>query len=668
MDDFLDVKEDRFARLPAYPDSDSSGRFPFCFALAHQFKTHAEVINYLSSTQEEDKYLNVNGVSGFFTYGKITTDIREKFDKPSNNVADIFTKPNQSTTEPGGNDAINCYWQFSWDDDIVPPLLSAAKGADAVDPVTGGLGRVYSEMYNNTQQLLHITVGVPEYSNLTDFYANMFDNDLAKLVRGDNPGLASSLGRLAGSAFSIGVRVITSPYRYLRKLSNLVTDTKVGRYCDFHETMLLYYRYVNSILINLAVNMGFMPPVVGTQEDSSTNGEQSNAKLNQLFDPINKKTLDENPENLLPIFRGGFDIWRILSVRDNRTHPGNGSGYDSQYSSDATFLGAEKSSTNPKDKYMPCTFPEDMWKAFVSRTIATWQCADKFVSFKIEKSTDSSESISNSTGESQIQQYINQQSDQARAAKHSVMFGETGVNGIDAVVGALRGFANGIIESVEIAANPLKIVGGYGKIDIPEEWQTSSFSKSYSFNLTLRAPYGDNYTVFQSIYIPLAMLIALALPRSVGKSSYIQPFVIRAYSKGMFAIPYGMIESMTIRRGSSEFGWNTSRLPTVVEVNFTIKDLSPTMHLAMSTGMNVFNLVDDIFGENSSFQEYLMTLSGLGLAERLLWAEQLKKRINTIFYIAKSTIANPLFWGSAVGDTTPGKLIGVFSPYIRYKD
>ena len=35
----------------------------------------------------------------------------------------FYTSPNYTDTRVGGNDAINPYWQFNRDDDIVPPLL-----------------------------------------------------------------------------------------------------------------------------------------------------------------------------------------------------------------------------------------------------------------------------------------------------------------------------------------------------------------------------------------------------------------------------------------------------------------------------------------------------------------------------------------------------------------
>src|SRR5699024_8216171 len=107
----------------------------------------------------------------------------------------------------------------------------------------------------------------------------------------------------------------------------------------------------------------------------------------------------------------------------------------------------------------------------------------------------------------------------------------------------------GFLREFSITGMASSILTGTIFVDIPEIWQSSSFSKNYSFNITLRAPYGDKVSIFQSIYIPLAMLIALAFPRSGGRNAYGTPFLIRAYSSGMFAIPLGIIDSFSITRG-----------------------------------------------------------------------------------------------------------------------
>lgn len=610
----------------------------------------------------------------------------------------IFTRPNQSTTEIGGNDAVNCYWQFGWDDDLVPPMLSAHNFQ--VAPNTGGLGRVYSEMYDTNQQLLHISVGVPKYTNLVRFYTNLFSSELATINSGGD-SFCYKLGKIIGVGLTIGYEIILAPFRFAMKLINYITNERITRYVEFNESMLLYYRYVNTSLIELAVHMGLMPkyqlPFVKDNDQKTTEGNVANLSFKDLLDEIIPSMTFQDAEEsaMFPIFKGGFDLWKVLSIRDARERPTTAKPEINGPNTNDELDGINTNDENIDDENTEFkvsskwfSWMEDKWKAFVSRSVASWQGADKFVSFKIEKSADASESLSNMTAESPVAQFFNSNSAMATGGKE-FFGGKSLIGGISDIIkevpllGALWGPAvqglSGLYDSVvgdrlDSAKGPFSVIGGEASVDIPEVWQSSTFSKSHSFNMTLRSPYGDMYSIFTNIYIPLIMLLCMALPRSVGFSSYVQPFVIRAYSKGMFAIPYGIIESMSIKRGASEFGWNKQRLPTVVEINFTIKDLSPFMVMGIDIGATPVDAVlsplktfDKVFRENTNYQEYLMTLSGMGLSERLVFTHNVKRRLTAIFKDIKS-LASPNYLGFAFGNSSIGKIIGAFSPSTRFPD
>lgn len=729
----------------------SEHRFPFVFAMPMQFYNQAEAIAYLKtmSSEPSDNEENLQEKANRFWYNwqsiyyeqienkyerqfqskeeeKIRSsgyysDVKysdallpDRTSKLTNDDAAIlgldplYTRPNQSTTEIGGNDAINCYWQFNWDDDIVPPMLSAHP--TQISPHTGGLGRVYSEMINNNQQLLCISVGVPKYARLLRFYSNLFSRQLSDLnTTGDS--FSKSLGRLVGSGLAVVGSLVVAPWRFVMGIANWISDDKITKYIDFHESMVLYYRYVNSILIELAVSMGLMPKFFDDNSLDKENKDGVNPSTNGSITNIAWSTLvpSMTPEEalsskMMPIFKGGFDIFKILSIRDSRQHARNGDPKVVGPSADAFIKGmesvlrtfededgntiehyetmvnkdvmAEENKNNGVDPYAQ-SWP-DLWNAFWGRAEATWTGADKFVSFKLEKSTDSSETISNQTTENPVQSTINQFSDSSRQGRNWIggsaydqvtrgiesaipLLGGVITSGMDLV----KGVVQGVTSKLPAISGPIAIVGGDAKVDIPEVWQSTSFSKSYSFNINLRAPYGDPYTIFQTVYIPLIMLITMALPRAAGSGSYQQPFVVRAYSKGMFAIPFGIIDSMTIRRGASEFGWSKGRLPTVVEVNFSIRDLSPFMIMAMDMGATLlepWNMITNIFAENTNFQEYIMTLSGMGLTERLLLSNHIKRRFTVMMKQIRSKFTVEHI-ATTMADTNFGRIIGALSPY-----
>ena len=576
-----------------------------------------------------------------------------------------YTRPNQSDTSVGGNDAINCYWQFCEYDDIIHPMTSLNGRMDA------GMGRVYSETYDKHQQLLHLTMGVPHFGNLQRFYGDMIDMNVAAFVNGSSDKSAgaivgSMLGFLVGSAVGtassllkvgagllawkllLPVPFLPAVYLFYKAMDwageNMLGDETVTRYYDFRSKMPMYYRYVNSMLIHLGVNMGLIPDGEGTPDSGGATDGQFNSTYRKLHDP----TLT-NPDAVPDLMKYGPDIFEILAKRDRRLHPSSVANIKS-------------------DDYLISPEKEDdisgWFSGFLPRLKSSMFGADKFISFRVEKSTDSSESIGNNTGESAVAQEFNSTVAQSRDRSFRFSKGnifDTGfLNSItDAVTSFMQSMAHQVAFSGLVDAQMI----GSGYADIPEVWQGSTFTKSYSFNMTLRSPYADPVSIFQSIYIPLTCLLAAALPRAVGKNAYTSPFLVRAYCKGLFAIPMGIIDSVTIKRGASEFGWSTSMLPTVVEVSFTIKDLAPAMHIAMMSGMEtLFN----IFSQNSSFQEYLLTLSGLGLNERLIWFRQVSRKFETALGMYRTSIESPLWWSTNIGNSSVARLVGIISPWNRY--
>ena len=201
------------------------------------------------------------------------------------------------------------------------------------------------------------------------------------------------------------------------------------------------------------------------------------------------------------------------------------------------------------------------------------------------------------------------------------------------------------------------LVTGNGFLEIPKVWRSSSMTRNYSFSFKLRSRYGDPVSVFQSVYIPLFMLIALAAPRAIGDSSYTSPFLIRAYCKGMFHIPLGIISSLTINRGSPEFGWSSQFYPLEVTVSITIEDLSPQLFVSMNDG------IIDTFTRNTNMQAYLDTLSSLGLRDMVYMWPKLVRKMNTALAVARSTIFNTSYHGTRLGKSRLGKVIGAFVPY-----
>lgn len=523
-------------------------------------------------------------------------------------------KQKRRDTQIGGNEAINCYYQFNENDDIVHPINKT--GTSDGD----GMGRVYNETFDQQQQILYMTFGVPDFSNAGRFIADLYDVNLATLMNTGDASVIGNVGRFLGYAVGTALTIpITGPIRFVSKLLSLDAPTK---YYDILPTMPLYYKTVNVILAHLASNMN----LISGEESYGENGVPNILKTH------------------------GLDILTILSRKyyydniANATNP----------------TVDELLATLQGDKF----YEKNIWEKGVDGISAAITEALLHIGFRVEKSSDSAESASNATKEPEILSKLNAEVSAGR--ERTFNLGAIRNSGIgktaDAVYQALSGVVTGLADSLSIEGAG-EILKGSGFVDMPEIYASSSFSKNYSFNFQLRSPYGDPFSIFYSLYVPLAMLLAAAFPRSVGQNSYTSPFLVRAYCQGMFAIPMGIIDSIHIQRGAAEYGWNDNMLPTQIDVSFTIKDLSPIMHIAIADG----GIKDwmNILGTNSTFQEYMLTLGGANIAQRVLKLKQIKNRAKALLKILSNNKLNPMMMGFSLMNTTIGRGIIKINPVSR---
>ena len=287
--------------------------------------------------------------------------------------------------------------------------------------------------------------------------------------------------------------------------------------------------------------------------------------------------------------------------------------------------------------------------------------ATNFVAFRIEKSVDASESFSNSTAPSSVAEQINNAARTAMTHKYEWAMQQGELLASNGPFGQL---VNGLWASAQTAwqtlteglgmADVATITTGGAFIDMPESYRSSDFNKSHSISFQLRSPYGDITSIYQSIIVPLAMILAGALPRAAGQNSYTQPFLVKAYCKGLFSVPLGIIESVSVKRGSDEFGWTYTNLPTCVDVSISIKDMSPVMYMGMND-----SVYTNIMPNESNFDEYIYTLAGLGMWERISYWESFKRHWAYKVHTIGNRLTNPAWYGLKLGDTKLAKLVGV---------
>ena len=615
------------------------------------FSTYADIIGYMTASDDSTV---VGATPGNPKLDPVMKDIFNSINDQWGALPQYFTKGKCRDTSLGGNDAINSYHQFCENDDIPEhPFLRTVTN----QPLSG-MGRVYSETYDDQQQILYLTFGVPKYNLLTNFYGNAITQNIAQLMNSGNT--LGDVGQLIGNILSQQVMLPAVPLVFISNVMGLITSTGMSKYYDFTNTMPLYYRCVNSMIIHLTINMGLNKDsfIMGNSATTNTSGGNiSNLSQQEQAKLSNQSTNGNDTSGLPNIFSKTFDIYQMMSKK-YQYMTGNASNYTE--TSDSALR------NNNGSAFVDTSQSGNFTKDFITSFFGSLYDASYFIGFRVEKGVDTSESFSNETGQSQIAQQVNAKAEEAREAKFTLSDGNVDGGFISSILGAIGNVVSGAVQAVA-GASIENVLAGAGVIDFPDIWKSSSFSKSYSFNISLRSPYGDMYSILQNLYIPLSLLLAGGLPRSIGQSAYTAPFVCRAYCRGMFAVPLGMITSMHIKRGADQFGWSTQRLPTCIDVSFEIKDLSPAMCLAIGDGSTLEALSDmtKSLGTNSNFQEYLMTLSGMGLADRLMWFRNLRRKAQYLLGQVTSTKLSPFYWGASFGNSLPGRMMSVLAPTTK---
>lgn len=562
-----------------------------------------------------------------------------------------YRAPSVSDASVGGNDAINPYPAFCLDDDIVHGVFRTGYG-DAF-----GMGRCYSEIYNSKQQILYLTMGVAKYRNLQTFLQNATRKELSDMNDNGTISVWSKVGDLLIGGLTLAIELPWLPIIWISRMINTIKDYRVTEYFFFRDTMPLYYRYVNTLLSHVAVSMGLW-------------GEGNGA--NSVMTPFGS--------NVPEILKDGPDIYKIMCKRSRRL--GKEVTYQSTDEMLKQTVGSQKYKCPPSDgsaasdAYDAALKPDNgkvtglkpgvlanLWTGIQTGALE----GANFVGFRIEKNDQASESFNNSTQESALLQKLNGEVQKARDRNIGEANGEGWLakalqvgKKISSAKAALDNLLKGgVTETIAYLA------AGNGYFDLPKQWGGSAgINRSLSFNMKLRAKTGgDNVSIFQSIMVPLCLLYAAALPRATGDSTYTSPFLVRAFCKGMYSIPAGIITTLSVSRGASEFGWSLNRLPTVVDVNFTIEDLSPIIFLGLTgSGSNIFQ---QAFLNNTKLHEYLSTLSGIGLKERYFQLNQLKRRFKAMALIQRNTTFSATYWGFMMGDSSLVRACMALTPWHR---
>lgn len=612
------------------------------------FRTYSDIVKYAS---EDDSFTNGGAKLGA---PALDPNIKKILDGGTDNekgtIPIYFSKRKCRDSSLGGNDAINPLPQFSVDDDISHPHYYVdTKGEVA-------MGQVYSENYDDFQQILYLGFGIPVFANVGNFWTNAVDQNLADFVNKGTGITAEKIGYLLGSAPMRVYQIATVPFKFLAALTNSLQNVPISQYYSFSSQMPMYFRFVNTILIRLATNMNMAGSLQSVPSTGSVTSDTT-----AVAQVTGGTKAGEDLSGLSTAFRDhGLDMARIM-VKRYKYEMGNAGIAGKRFTDEALTNSINANNgqgTTAENNATQSTQPTD---PSVASEFKTWTMSlfdnfraayndglydgHLFIGFRIDKGMGGSESFSNATGESQISQTANERFMAGREAAFQAQNGEFGTGAAGGAMSWVSGLVTGAVKSISnmVGMDPLVAAGtGAARITIPDVWMNSTWNRTASFTITCLAPYGDFESILASEYVPLACMLAGTLPRGTGYSSHSSPFVCQAYCRGVFSSPLCIIENLEVVRGADQFGMTAARLPLKLTMHVTLKDLSPAMYMNMGgTG----GILQALIGTDDNFGEYMMTLSGMGLRDRLNPYRNIRRKVDILMSTLFKNKLNPYMLG-----------------------
>lgn len=675
--------------------------------LGDDFKSYVDMVKWSSADQ-----LYSEGGTGTqpVTPAVVTKILSDLGDERKSLTPLYYAKSKVRDTSLGGNPVINPLPQYNETDD--PPATLTISRSDG----SLGMGRVYSKHIDDNQRILWLQAGRQKFNTIAAFYTGCIDPDMAVINdKGIMYTSAYKIGKLITTPLSIMITIPTIAIEWLYRWGTY-KEAPITSYYDFQSEQPLYYRYVNTILAILAVNMGFMESAVETRDE----GNADEAAMNKAeLDLDTKLDKAQNGYTSAPgtpdyLYKMQMDISLILRKRmkylygasqvsdkgnDTLIHEmiaaAEGAKDEGQYSdSGSTSTSAPDSSaatsstsTTPSadatgtggPKLAEGTSMSMVESAFAAMTqfkrntmdgitagsdLGTYY-AMQFIGFRLESTASTQESIRNTPRKPEIDQTINSKVASIREKAFSVMGSVAGavpvIGGmLSGITDAISGALSGVLSNTGLDGLA-QLATGSAMVEIPKIWDNSEFSNSYSFEVHLRAEAGDDLSILQSVFVPFACLLALGSPRGQGVASYTSPFLVKAFSKGTVSIPMGMITNLNITRGASQHGWSRTMKPREMKITFEIEDLTPTMFVSMGSVGWKQKLRDLALGTNNKFISYLEMLSGVDLRAKVGWQAQ-KRRAEIIWHEVTQQKYAGLVDGMRIGALPPVRILAALAP------
>lgn len=673
--------------------------------------------NKPSLTNPED-VLTYTDDSDWIKQSFLVSDIQLN-DIPSDSVNRYWSSAKHKFTDTrmGGNIGVNSRPQFTRYCDIRERGRLTNRNSVSIDNVKGdyGMGRYYSEAIDDNAQTIYLRFGMPQFNSLVDFFSKAFDPEMSSLSR---TGRATStwykIGKVVGTIMAVTAWPALSATIIIGRLLRMFFTRPTSKFYTLKPTMHLYWSTVNTLVNTIAINKGIMPRIFdeGMISRLTGGGNQQDQNIGTPYHFDNemlKKLHDFMPDMFTEDF--GIDVFAMATRAQRISNRLFNDDYDALERGTADNFAGYVKKDNQNKVNQPVgqhTFVNAINRNVQAESFVSWmrkfvepfsyyQTVDKggviteinpkkedkangsidsfanyfdaefrqgsqFAVFKVDNTGSASEGFSNSTIESDLSKKYNDQVSSAREAKFSLAQGNitgSAVEGvIKGIVGGVADLAKGALDGISMNLfSGLAGLSGTGYIDIPKHWQSSSAQLTRnSYTIQLVSPYGNPISQMQNIYIPLAMLLAGALPLSTGSQSYGSPFICQLFDRGKCQIQLGMIESLSITRGTANLPFNNRGQAMAIDVSFTVVDLSSIVHMPVSTG-SIFE-GNATLDEDNILMDYLAVLAGQDIYSQIYALPKAKLNFAKR-YMSATKLWSPAYWASFLHEQTTTGMLGV---------
>lgn len=501
-----------------------------------------------------------------------------------------------------------------------------------------GMGAGYSETIDDNQEIVYMEFGVPKFNSLIDFFFRAVDYADSVLANTGRPALAYDAGVAAGSVLrAIAFPLVSAMAWAGSKLKNIIFGQSHLQFYYFNPKMYMYWTSVNTIVTQLVTEQGLLSPMFMPDKSSGPGTMNIGMPVGLAqsdIDYFNKLVPDAigKHTNYVDVYhiaanaqrKGNAQKEYAYKLRDSKSNtPLNSTDkiLIEHYHPDGFFSKASKAlsfstymkgvnvtegslgpgdatptkgtkPTLPKHNNHDGKFVTNPDKSFVSSVTdkaMNWVTAAAgtyssalangggYAIFAVNYTGATSESFSNSTANIDLGDKAKALAGKSRSLSFDLARGNLiGDNVINDAIGyakdAIMGVASGATFGL---TNVLQTITGNAYVEMPKRWEDSSMNfQQHNYTMELRSPYNTFLSQLQNIYMPLCMILAGVLPLSTGKSSYTSPYLCTLFNKGIESIRMGMITSVTIKRGTTNLGFDKKRRALGIDVSFTVTDFS----------------------------------------------------------------------------------------------